>query len=178
MNGRSTGYGWDAGSNLVEIVYPGQSVPLTRQFDDAGRLVSVTDWDNRVTGFDYDAHGNWTETVFPTASQNTDRFSFDEADRMVGVEWLRGLTVLGALDYDPRDAKGMVTAVTGTGTAAGTGDRDWGYDARDQLTSDTGDDYGYDPGGNLTSLADGRLQVFDPAQRLCWASPTAGVAPF
>lgn len=171
VNGRTTGYGWDATSNLVSITYPGQSVPLTRSFDDAGRLSSATDWSGRATSFGYDGNGNWTDTVFPTGSQNTDVRTYDVADRLVGVTWKRGSTVLGSLDYGPRDPKGMVTAVTGSGAAAGLSNS-WVYDSRDRLTSTTTDNLGFDPATNLIDR-DGVLQVFDPAQRLCWTSPTA-----
>jgi YD repeat-containing protein len=81
--------------------YPGQSTPVTREFDDAGRLESVTDWTGRLTTFGYDQNSNWSETVFPVSSQNRDVYSFDRADRMVGVSWNRGSTVLGASPMGP-----------------------------------------------------------------------------
>jgi RHS repeat-associated protein len=171
VNGRDTTYGWDLASNLTEIGYPGITNPLVRGFDDAGRLVSVTDWSSRVSEFDYDADGNWTDTVFPAASQNTDHYSYDESGRMVGVEWKRGASVLGSLSYDPRDAKGLVTSVTAAGAA--TKSTSWSYDGRGQLTADGSESFAYDPAANLVEKTDGTLQVFDPAQRLCWSSPTA-----
>jgi YD repeat-containing protein len=119
VNGRTTTYGWDDTSNLTSIGYPGQSTPVIREFDDAGRLESVTDWTGRLTTFGYDQNSNWSETVFPVSSQNRDVYSFDRADRMVGVSWNRGSTVLGSLSYGPRDLKGQVTTVTGTGVVAG-----------------------------------------------------------
>jgi RHS repeat-associated protein len=170
VNGRTTTYGWDDGSNLVSIGYPGQSTPLTRAFDDVGRLESVTDWASRTTTFDWDANGNWEQTVFPTSSQNTDVYAYDRADRLVGVTWKRATTTLGSLTYAPRDEKGLVTAVTGAGTAAGA-DHAWDYDTRDRLTETGTEEFGFDAATNLID-ADGVLQVFDPAQRLCWTSPT------
>jgi RHS repeat-associated protein len=170
-NGRATTYGWDDTGNLVSIGYPGQSTPLTRAFDDAGQMVSVTDWASRTTTFDYDGNGNWESTVFPTSSQNSDVYAYDRADRMVGVTWKRGSTVLGSLAYAPRDAKGLVTSVTGTGTAASAG-QVWEYDTRDRLVDTGSEVFGFDAATNLVD-ADGVLQVFDPAQRLCWTSATA-----
>jgi YD repeat-containing protein len=37
-NGRTTSYGWDDTNSLTSILYPGQTVPLTRVSDEAGRL--------------------------------------------------------------------------------------------------------------------------------------------
>jgi RHS repeat-associated protein len=171
VNGRSTGYGWDDSGNLTSIGYPGQSTPVTREFDDAGRLESVKDWTGRLTTFGYDQNSNWSETVFPVSSQNLDVYSFDRADRMVGVTWNRGSTVLGALSYGPRDLKGQATTVTGTGAVAGQ-NQSWVYDDRDRLTATGTEGFGFDAATNLVD-ADGVLQVFDPAQRLCWTSQTA-----
>lgn len=173
-NGRTTGYGYDATSNLTSIAYPGTSTPLTRSFDDAGRLVSTTDWLGNTTGFGYDANDNWTSTTFPASTQNVDTFGYDRADRMTSVSWKQATTVLGSIDYGTRDNEGQVTAASGTG--AGTPSRTWAYDNRDRLTNETGGAGGaitYDPAGNVTERADGALQVFDPASRLCWTSDTA-----
>lgn len=170
VNARTTGYGWDAASNLTSILYPGKATPLTRAFDNAGRLSSVTDWSNRVTSFGYDENSNWKSTTFPAASLNSDVRTFDTADRLTGVTWKRGATTLGSLAYGPRDEKGMVTSVTATGVG-GTGDS-WAYDARDRVATTTTEDFGFDAATNLIDN-DGVLQVFDPAQRLCWTSPTA-----
>jgi YD repeat-containing protein len=100
-----------------------------------------------------------------------DHYSYDESGRMVGVEWKRGASVLGSLSYDPRDAKGLVTSVTAAGAA--TKSTSWSYDGRGQLTADGSEAFEYDPAANLVEKTDGTLQVFDPAQRLCWSSPTA-----
>jgi hypothetical protein len=78
--------------------------------------------------------------------------------------------VLGSLAYAPRDAKGLVTSVTGTGTAASAG-QVWDYDTRDRLVDTGSEEFGFDAATNLVD-ADGVLQVFDPAQRLCWTSET------
>lgn len=170
-NGRTTSYGWDVASNLTSIGYPGQVDPVVRSFDDAGRLVSVTDWLGNTTGFDYDANGNWTDTTFPVASTNADTYGYDAADRLVSIEWWQGATSLGSFDYDPRDNKGQVTQAD---TAGAAGDpMTWGYDERDRLVTENAATFGYDPVGNLVERPDGTLQVFDPAQRLCWTSPTA-----
>ena len=171
VNGRTTTYGWDDTSNVTSIGYPGQSTPVTRVFDGAGRMVSVTDWSGRTTTFGWDTNSNWESTVFPTGTHNTDTYSFDRADQMVGVTWKRATTTLGSLTYAPRDAKGLVTSVTAAGAVAGA-NQSWDYDARDRLTTTGSEAFGFDAATNLVD-ADGVLQVFDPAQRLCWTSDTA-----
>lgn len=170
-NGRTTGYGWDLASNLTSITYPGQTTPVVRAFDDAGRLTSVTDWASRATTFGYDANSNWTSTTFPSGTTNTDQYGYDDADRMTSAIWKQGSTTLGSESYT-RPLKGVVDVTTRTG-AAGSTATDYGYDARDRLTSASSVTYTYDPASNLTETADGRLQVFDASQQLCWSSPSA-----
>lgn len=177
VNGHTTGYEWDPAGNLEELFYPGQSVPVVRGFDDAGRLVSVTDWNGNEATFDYDVDSNWTQSTFSDGSSvvNTDEFGYDAAGRMTSATWLQGGpsgTVLGSETYTrPVDTKGMVDVATPAG-AAGSGVRDHDYDARDRLTTTGPESFGYDPAGNLVELPDGRLQVFDPAQQLCSSSPS------
>jgi YD repeat-containing protein len=48
-NGRTTSYDWDPTGNLTHIGYPGQTNPLVRTFDAAGRMTAVTDWAGRHT---------------------------------------------------------------------------------------------------------------------------------
>jgi len=170
VNGRATSYGWDDTGNLTSIGYPGQTTAVTRTFDGAGRMASTTDWTGRLTTFGYDQNSNWSETVFPVSSQNRDVYSFDRSDRMVGVTWNRGSTMLGSLSYGPRDLKGQVTSVAGTGVVAGQ-NQSWAYDDRDRLTATGTEGFGFDAATNLVDQ-DGVLQVFDPAQRLCWTSQT------
>ncbi len=97
VNGRTTGYGWDATSNLTSITYPGKSTPLVRRFDDAGRMDRVTDWSGRVTNFGFDDDSNWTTTTFPSASTNSDVRTFDAAGRFTGVTWKRGASIVSCI---------------------------------------------------------------------------------
>ncbi len=170
-NGRATSYGYDDGSNLTSITYPGQSTAVVRGFDEASRLTSVTDWAGKTTSFDYDANSNWTDTTFPTGTNNTDVFGYDTADRMTSASWKKGSTTIGSETYT-RPSKGLVGSVTRSG-AAGAAPTAYDYDDRARLTDDNTDTFTYDPASNLTERGDGTLQVFDPAQRLCWTSPTA-----
>jgi RHS repeat-associated protein len=171
-NGRVTSYGWDRAGNLTQIGYPGQVNPLVRTFDDAGRLTKVIDWAGRQTSFGWDRDANHRSTLFP-AAKNEDLFGYDQAGRMTQVTWKKGTTTLGAESYSrPASTKAMVDVATPSG-AAGTTGRDHLYDTRDRLVGTGVEAFVYDPAGNLTETSDGRLQVFDPAQQLCWTSPTA-----
>lgn len=186
VHGDTTSYLWDGTGNLTKITYPdgGSGLEVIRHFDGAGRLEWVKDWNNRTITFDYDDDGNWATTVFPGSSgtANTDSYLYDEAGRMETATWYDGDTngtVLGSEAYTrPASDKGMVDVITPTGSA-GSSAIDHEYDDRDRLTAAGSDLFGYDAATNLVTQPDGTLQVFDPAQRLCWTSPleTSGTCP-
>lgn len=171
INGRTVAYGYTPGGLLEAITYPGQATPVTYTYDDAGQMETVEDWTGRETSFDHDADGNWTDTTFPAATSNTDERVYDNAGRLASVTWRKGTTVLGSLTYT-RDDNGLLESETPTGVPAFS-TRNWGYDELDQLDQVNTAILDHDAAGNLTRTEDGTLQVFDPAQRLCWSSPTA-----
>lgn len=172
-NARTTGYGYDDAGNLTSITYPGQTTPVVRAFDDASRLSSVTDWLGNTTTFGYDLNGNRTDTAFPASSTNTDQLGYDAADRLTSVTWKQGSATLGSESYGRSlAAKGMVSSSTATGSA-GTATSAVTYDARRRLAGVGPQGFTFDAASNLVERADGSLQVFDPAQRLCWTSATA-----
>ena len=169
--GATVDYGWDPVGNLASIRYPGQSTPVTYGYDGAGRMTGVTDWLGHTTAFGYDPNSNLLTTTFPGSTGNVDTSTYDRAGRIDRISWTRAGATLGSIDYQ-RAPDGLVSGATATGVPAGPDG--FGYDARDQLTTvDAESVYEYDLAGNLTTTADGRLQVFDPAQQLCWSSPTA-----
>ena len=172
-NGRSTGFEYDKAGNVTGLQYPGMAQKVVRSFDDGGRMVSTTDGQGRTTAFGFDADSNWTSTAFPGSTGHGDVYGFDQADRMTSATWNgAGGATLGAEAYTRAPAdKGMITSTTRSG-AAGSAPTGYGYDGRDRLTAASAEAYVYDPTSNLTKRADGSLQVFDPAQQLCWTSPT------
>lgn len=171
-SGNTTGYGWDDGSLLTSILYPGETTPVTYGYDDAGRMTSVLDWLGNTTTFVPDEHGNVESIVFPSATTNVDEFTYDGVDRMTGVTWERGITQLGAIDYDPRDPEGLVATADASGLPGV--DELYGYDSLDRLTGRNADAAAYDDAGNMTGRFDGATQAFDPTQQLCWSSPSGG----
>lgn len=168
-SGHVTGYDWDPSGNLATIVYPGETLPVSYGYDEAGRMTSVTDWLGNTTSFTPDPHGNYDTVTFPAATGNVDEFNFDRADRMIGAQWNQDATVLGSIDWDPRDPEGLVAAADTTGLPGA--DETYTYDALDRLTGMNTETAAYDAAGDLTQRLDGATQTFDPAQQLCWASP-------
>ncbi|HVF14431.1 MAG TPA: RHS repeat-associated core domain-containing protein [Acidimicrobiales bacterium] len=67
-----------------------------------------------------------------------------------------------------RDTSGRLSSVTSTGVPAD--DHTFGYTALNQLATDNGSTFSYDPAGNLTGLPDGTIQAYDAAHQLCWAA--------
>jgi len=168
---RAVSYVWDDTGNLTEITYPGQTQPLVYGYDDAGRMDTITDWLGNVTDVDWDENSNLDLITFPVATDNSDDFVYDNANRIESIDWLQGATSLGSISYG-RDPDGLLNDSTTTGLPVGP--ESYGYDARNQLTTiDAQAAFTYDLAGNLTQTGDGRLQIFDPSQQLCWTSPTA-----
>lgn len=170
VNGRTTTYGWTLGGNLASVTYPGQTTPVTYTYDAADRMKTVTDWAGRQTQIGWTADSQWQTTTFPTGTTNADTRTYDEAGRLASVEWKQGATSLGKLTYD-RDPEGLLKSETPTGGTFST--RTWGYDQLDQLDQVDTTDLALDDAGNLTRTEDGTYQTFDPAQQICWTSPTA-----
>src|SRR5690606_7586586 len=97
--GSTTAYRRDLNGNLTGIAYPGGncgSSPVrcvTRTYDDASRWVSVTDWHGRTVEFPPDANGNHDQLLFhtdpqsPSTTQFSNHITFDNADRMTGVDY-------------------------------------------------------------------------------------------
>lgn len=179
VNNDTTAYHWTKVGGVDRITYPGQATPVERGFDAAGQLTSVKDFAGRTTEFAYDANGNWITTKFgsTTAPVNTDTMAYDAANRLQSVIWAKAgtSTPLGSETYTrPTTTAGMVTATDAEG-AAGP-DKAYGYDERNRLATDTGIQLGLDRVSNTIKTADGRVQAFDPSQRLCWtaAAPASG----
>ncbi|MDQ6720366.1 MAG: DUF6531 domain-containing protein, partial [Candidatus Dormibacteraeota bacterium] len=87
--GAQVQYAYNLRSLPTTITYPG-SQNVTRGYDDAGRLTSVQDWLSNTTTFGYDVNSNLTTETLPAASGVVDTFSFDAADRLVGISDVKG----------------------------------------------------------------------------------------
>jgi|SRR5579875_2152424 len=70
-------YGYDLAGNLTTLSYPG-NLTVTRSYDPANQLTSITDWLNNVTHFVYDADGNLTSESFPSSTDTTARLHIQQ----------------------------------------------------------------------------------------------------
>jgi RHS repeat-associated protein len=139
--GRQLTYAHDLGGRLTKITYPaalvantapGQTIgdpSVTRDYDDAGRVTSITDWLGHETTFDYDANSNLTAQDYPNATSAS--LSYDRADRLSQrTDTGPGGTILD-LPYT-RKANGQVQTHNRNAEQPGRTET-LGYDALDQL---------------------------------------------
>jgi RHS repeat-associated protein len=78
--GNTIGYEHDGGDNLTKLTYPGSKGDVTYEYDNAGRLVKVSDWANRETEFFYDANSRLAEIHLPNGTKR--EFFYDFAGRV------------------------------------------------------------------------------------------------
>jgi RHS repeat-associated protein len=182
VGSRTTTYGYDGTSALVDWVQGPSGPAVTRTFDDTGRLTAVNDSASRQAGFGYDADSNWTSTTFPGAV-NVDTYGVDNAGRMTTASYAQGATTLASLTFGRNDL-GLVTGEDLT-DLPGT-DSTFGYNDLNQLESINTDTFDYDTASNLTVMP-GVVQGFGGGGQLCWtassgsgdcANPPAGATTF
>jgi RHS repeat-associated protein len=182
INGNGTQVTWAYNlRNLpTTITYPG-SLNVTRGYDAAARWTSVQDWNTNLTTFGYDENSNLTTETLPTASAVVDTFSFDRADKMIGMSSAQGTTNLFSAIYT-RDA---ATQLTSDSSVAAT-TNNYKYTPLNQLcyagsvsstacsAPPTGSiPYKYDAADNLIQVGTTQ-QVFNNAHQLCWTASTSG----
>jgi RHS repeat-associated protein len=182
VGSRTTTYGYDGLSNLVDELQGPTGPAVTRTFDDTGRLTAVNDGASRQAGFGYDEDSNWTSTTFPGAV-NVDTYGVDNAGRMTTAGYAQGATTLASLTFGRNDL-GLVTGEDLTGLP-GT-DSAFGYNDLNQLESINTDTFDYDTANNLTVMP-GQVQGFGDGGQLCWtassgsgdcSAPPAGATTF
>jgi len=136
-SGRSiTGYGYDLAGRLTAIDY-GALVTLngpdvvTRVYDGAGRMVSVSDWLGHNSNFTWDVDGNLTGITYGNGT--TAAMSYDTLDHLTSITDTGPLGTFLSLPYTS-DASGMVTSANPLNvTPAVT--QTYGYDAVNRLVS-------------------------------------------
>jgi RHS repeat-associated protein len=161
-HGDFVGYGYNLGEELTGILYPNGKA-ISRAFDKAGRLESVTDWLGGTTTFSYDPDSNVEAIKFPLSSGNVDEYSFDNADRMSAAKFKSSPETLASLSYT-RDKIGQVEEEASSGLS-GAAEVAYAYDENERLTKAGEASFEYDPADNLTK-APGTTNAYDAASQL------------
>jgi RHS repeat-associated protein len=169
-SGATVSYAHDNDGNETSITYPGQAVAVTRTFDTADRLASVTDQASNKTSFTYNGDSQVLTTHYPNGATVTN--GFDNSDAIMSTAAVTGTTTVLSAGYN-RDPVGQVQVQT-VGSAA----QNYGYTAREQLSSVTSGgvavSYAQDAANNPIAVG-ASTQSFDAAGQLCW-SITAAVS--
>jgi RHS repeat-associated protein len=165
----TTTYTYNARGDVVTLGYPAAR-NVTRQYNNADRLISQTDWLGHTTLFNYDSNGNLISTVYPNGS--TVNTSFDPSNAMASTGVTSGGVIVASITYT-RNANGLVTQQVDNGAISAT--TAFAYNTRNELTSSGTETFASDLAGNLTrnGLA---TQAFDASQRLCWTATNPATA--
>ncbi len=168
--GSQVAYNRDGAGNVTTLTYPSNR-SVSRAYDGADQMTSVTDWNGHVVHFGYDANGNLVNTGYPNGDSVTSTYDPDNEmmSTATGPTGSPG-SPLAKLTYT-RNADELVTQEAGTGVTAGT--RTYAYDAKLELTTESGSSYTYDLAGNPTKLASRISQSFDSADEIIKSTSNA-----
>src|SRR5207302_1707837 len=98
---------------LTSLAYPtGQTV--SRGYDPAGHLTTVTDWSGNATHYGYDPDGNVTSQTRPNSTAAA--FSYDNADRLTQLTDTGPAGTILNLPYS-YNANNLLTSANATGTS-------------------------------------------------------------
>ena len=161
-HGDTISYEYDLANEPTKIVYPNGKA-VTRAYDSAGRLHSVTDWLERTTTFSYNLDSNLTATTFPSGTGDRDQYTYNDADRMTEVRMTKGSETLASIAY-ARDPDGQVTNAISSGLP-GEPLTSYQYDEHSRLIRAGGTAYEYDGAGNPTRIGT-TSNTFDAADEL------------
>ena len=163
--GATVGYAWDDVSRLTALTYPSGDV-VTRTYDDAGQLATVTDWADREFGFDWTDDGQLAEVSYPNGVVTS--YERDVAGQVTGMTAASqaGLDLL-ELAYAYSDAGLMTDRTTTRGTDTDSAQFAWDPLARLDAVMGTGaGDVAFDAAGSVTVLPDGRQFTYGAGRQL------------
>jgi RHS repeat-associated protein len=161
-NAETVSWTYDVGDEPVCLTYPnGKSI--SRTYDNAGRLESVTDWLGHTTTFAYNKDSAPTLTTFPVGTTDSDEYAYDRADRIASVTMRAGAETLASVAYS-RDPAGQLESLISKGLPGGETES-FSYDENERLTKAGGAEYGYDAANNITK-APGTTNAYDKASQL------------
>ncbi len=182
-NGFTVGYGYDEVGNLKELTYPGNK-KVIYTYDELNRLKTVTiDWLNPkpVATYNYDDAGrlDWVQNFNGSITD----YGYDNANRLTSLENKKSdnITVLASYGFT-LDANGNRTQVVQNEPLTLTLSTDtvsYGYNAKKNrlLTANT-TSFTYDDEGQLWSKGSTDSYMFDEAHRLTYIYSDSYYAEF
>jgi RHS repeat-associated protein len=174
-------YGYDLADRVTTITYPrvisdcgtvttggsGVSAPVcaifgstsvTQNYDSAGRMATITDFNGGHTTYSYDPDGNPTLITYPNSTQAAQ--TYDPADQLRRTTATGPTGAILDLPYQ-RDPNGQITTDTATSVTSAVPES-YTYNKLNQLTSATipaagttaaPQSYNYDQGDRITTTA-------------------------
>jgi YD repeat-containing protein len=142
---------YTAAGDLDHVLYPDMTQVQYSAYDNAGRLLSVTDGRGVVTNFVYnDPAGALTDVQYPAFPARNSHYSFDSYGRLMSKTDGEGAYSFGYGDLD--ELTGSTTTYTGVPAAT----LSYAYypdGSRKSLSTPAGTfSYGYDGAGRMNSL--------------------------
>jgi RHS repeat-associated protein len=169
-NKQAVTYGYDPDDDVTGITYPlpstaswATSDTVVYGYDNADQLDSITDFSGNTISLTDNADGlPSTEKLGATGDNITT--SYDSTDSPSAISLTNSSSTLQSFTYADAQA-GDILNETDTPSSASSPSA-YGYDAQGRVTSDmpgsqTADQYGFDPSGNLTTLPNGATGTYD-----------------
>ncbi len=161
-------YTYDAVGNLETLGYPG-GFSVTYAYDDARRLLSVTDSSARETSYGYDDNGRLLTVALPNGTSAS--YAYDDAGRITSVTHALGQTPFATVAHTYDDRGNRLTRTVDGVTESYT------YDALARITEAAYPGartvgYTYDATGNRTQMTEGlgtTSYTYDVADQLLTA---------
>ena len=154
---------YDLANEQTKITYPNGKV-IEREYDNAGRLKSTTDWSKNTIKFAYDADSDLTATTFPSGTSDEDTYKYDENDAMTEVKMKKGSETLASLAYT-RNKDELVEKATSKGLP-GEEKPAYTYDKNNRLTKGVGIPYEYDAANNPTTIGTEHTYSYNAADEV------------
>jgi len=99
-------YDYDISGRRTSLTFDGQTIGY--EYDERGRLITLTDWDTGRSTFSYDGAGRHIATQRPNGMRSS--YRHDHAGRLARLQHHKGLSKLAQFDYTV-DSRGNRTQV-------------------------------------------------------------------
>ncbi len=172
-NGDQVSYAYDLDGNETSITYPSGST-VSRHFNAADQMQSLTDLNTQSTTFGYDASGNITQEALPNGVTNN--YTYDANSNLTSITDKDGSSTVFAANYT-LDNEDLIIEDTSQPTSSSA----YQYNSLNEIcyaaasnsnpcsTAPSGSEsFAYDGAGNLT-VDDGITQSYNGDSELCWS---------